>query len=512
MALTDEMQKMFEDKYLIKNRESLASKLKKHFEELPQKTAQNIENINYMVQNAMPYNPQTKQFEKGPTWNEFLNYVPNLMGSVAPTKIATSLMSEFVPGVKAGEEMMVTHTTTPEKLMAAHELGGMPVPSLAINKSSIPLLDRFGDITLIGPKEMAHPSKLNPVYKSDAYTKRRPEILHKMDYKSEENLKSLFGDLPKNLPRGEQNFINLLDEFGNATDNKLVQAKFLQEKGILPNPSEYSDKWKFDEDLTKLRQANQDEYNQWLNNFKSTLPEQGVNIKQQIFKGYSPSGNRRYAPANLENIVKEMKGGANTEGWDYGVGNLRAVATPKFKNFNEITNNRDRILSNDDFTKIKEQSDVTYNNLRNNLYNLDKNYSAGDAMLEVAETGNINALDRIYKNVSPELKAEISSYISGLKQMPSTYFEIKPQRSVGIGEFKGALIPHDIPVQAKEMLQNYGIQDIHTYSTPEERKALLQNFGKEMFSVSPAIPMSSEKDRQNAHENRFDNPIDTGLE
>ena len=428
------------------------------------------------------------------------NYMAKTGGlqyAVPPSESKT-LMSEFVPGVKAGEEMMVTHTTTPEKLYGAEKLGGMPVPSLAINKASEPLLDRFGDITLVGGKEMAIPSKVNPVYKSDAYTKRRPEIIYNIDYKSEQNLKKMFGDLPKELPRGEQELGNLIENIGKAPDNKLVQAKFLQEKGMLPNPADYADKWQFNEQISKLRQANQSEFDSWLDSFNTNLSNQGVNVKEKLFKGYTPSGSRKYAPADLENIVKEMKGGANTEGWDYGVGNLRAVATPKFKKFDEITKSRDRILSNDDFTKVKEKSDEIYNSLRNRLYELDKNYSAGDAMLEVAETGNINALDRIYKDLPKELKADVSVYINGLKQMPSTYFEIKPQRAVGIGEFKGAIVPSDLPDKAKTILEKAGIKDIYTYANADERKALTKKFGKEMFAGIPALPLAIPNDEVKA--------------
>ena len=411
-----------------------------------------------------------------------------------PPNQSKVLMSEFVPGVKAGEEMMVTHTTTPEKLYGAEKLGGMPVPSLAINKASEPLLDRFGDITLVGNKEMAIPSKLNPIYKSDAYTKRKPEIIYSMDSKSEQNLKNMFGNLPKELPRGEQDLWELTQNLGKAPENKLVQAKFLQEKGILPNPSEFTENWQFSEQVRKLRQANQGEFDAWLDNFNTTLPENGVKVKEQIFKGYTPSGNRKYAPADLENIVKEMKGGANTEGWDYGVGNLRAVATPKFKKFDEITKSRDRILSNDDFTKIKEKSDEIYTSLRSRLHELDKNYSAGDAMLEVAETGNINALDRIYKDIPKELKADVSVYINGLKQMPSTYFEIKPQRAMSIGEFKGALVPSDLPAKARNILEKAGIKEIYQYADEAERKSLIKKFGKEMFAGIPALPLAMPND------------------
>ena len=421
----------------------------------------------------------------------------NTRTSVVPEgKSFPPQMSEYVPGVKSGDEMLVTHNLTAEKLYGADRLGGMPVPSLGISKLSSPL-EGFGDITFVGGREMAVPSKVNPVYKSDAYTKRRPEIQRGMDDKSSANLTNMFGDLPRQLPvRGESELEKLIGNFGDAPNNKLLQAKFLQEKGILPNPEDYADKGQFNEQIYKLRQANQNEYDSWVDSFMQSLPESGVKVKDEIFKGYTPSGNRKYVEANLENIVKDMKGGPNTEGWNYGVGNLRAVATPKFKKFDEITKGRDRLISEDEFTNIKQPSDEMYSSISQKLRSLDKSYSPDDAMLEVAETGNINALDRIYKNIPTELKAELSSYIGGLKQMPTNYFEVKPQRSVGIGEFKGALVPSDLPNKARQIIDNAGIKDVYTYANEAERKNLLKKFGKDMFSVMPAIPAGSMLDPQ----------------
>ena len=73
-----------------------------YIRQLPAKTAQNAIDMNYMVQNAMPYNPQTGKFETGPTFSEFANYVPNMMGStnaVAPRKEVIGGIFDKVMGV-----------------------------------------------------------------------------------------------------------------------------------------------------------------------------------------------------------------------------------------------------------------------------------------------------------------------------------------------------------------------------------------------------------------------------
>ncbi|HEY7865874.1 MAG TPA: hypothetical protein VIC51_07695 [Psychromonas sp.] len=400
------------------------------------------------------------------------------------------LMSEFVPNVKSGEEMIVQHNLTPEKLIAAQKLGGMPVPSLAISKIKDPLTG-YGDISLVGSKEMAIPSTKNPIYKSDAYTKRRPNIDYNIDYKSQENLKGLLSDVIDEVPSGESKFGSLVQEYDRKADNRLLKAKFLKDNNTLPDRKLFPDDYKYNAEIDRLSRENENQYMSWLNNFESILPEFGVNINARLFKGYSSSGNRKYAPLTLENVVKEMKGGANTEGWNYGVGNIRALVTPKFKNLKEITSNRDRIITSKDFDKIKDKFDAGYNDITSRLREINPVYDANDTMLEIAENKSFSILNDQYKNVPDSLKADIATYYDSLKSMPTGYFEIKPQRAVDIGEFKGAIVPENISQDAYNILTNAGIKDIYKYATPEQRKELFKKFGNQMFSAGAGLPLAT---------------------
>jgi len=406
-------------------------------------------------------------------------------------------MSEFVPNVKAGEEMIVTHNLSPEKLYAAERLGGMPVPSLAISKISEPLTG-FGDITLVGSKEMAVPSKTNLAFRSDAYTARKPAISYEMDYKSEKKFKDLFSDLTGDLPRIERDFGSIFDDFSRAKDSTVMQAKFLKENNLLPKRQDFAEDWQHIEAIQKTRQANQNAYDDWFDSFTAKLPDEGVNIKERIFRGYTPSGNRKYAQVNLENIVKEMKGGAGSEGFNYGVGNLRAIATPRFKKFDDILKDRDKLVSKADFEPIKKQATDNYIDLVNRLRNLNKGYSADDALLEAVENKNLNNLTRIYGEVPESLRADIGMFIDGLKKMPTEYFEIKPQRAVSIGEFKGAIVPSDLPAKAQKILEKSGIKEVYRYADEAERKQLLKKYGKEMFAGIPALPLAMPTDEAKA--------------
>jgi hypothetical protein len=402
---------------------------------------------------------------------------------------APQLAVERVPGVKPGDELIVQHNLTARNLLKADKLGGLPVPSLAISKASSPL-ENFGEITLIAPKEMAVPSAKNPVFASDAYTKRFPTIDYQIDSKSEKTLKSMLSDVASKIPGGDYKVDRLLNDWNDRKYSDVLAAKFLDERGQLPNPADFDESWKFDSALREAVSKNQSEFTDWLENFDNSLPDQGVNVKERIFKGYTYSGNRRYAEVNLTNLVKEMKGGANEEGWNYGVSSLRAAATPKFKKFSEIKASRDKLIDSKSMESVKDQTRQAYESLLDRLFKVNPKYDAGDAMLEVVQTRNINSLDREY-DLPQELKADISLFIQKIKSLPTEYFELKPQRAVSLDEFKGAIIPKDTPKAARDVLTKAGITDIHEYSTPEERKGLFDKFGKEMFATMPAAPIGA---------------------
>lgn len=74
----------------------------------------------------------------------------------------------------ADKDLVVYHNVSAGKLREAIKLGGLPMPSLAITKRDIPFGD-FGEITLIGDKDMIDPrkSRSNEVFSRDAYTVRK---------------------------------------------------------------------------------------------------------------------------------------------------------------------------------------------------------------------------------------------------------------------------------------------------------------------------------------------------
>lgn len=433
-----------------------------------------------------PVNRALMQATKGLPVGASIQDVGGLLGKRTP--------SQFVPNVEAGKEMIVHHNISPEKLARVEKVGGMPVPSVAVSNVENPLTS-FGNISLIGDKSMAIPSAKNPVYGFDAYTARTPEIDFKFDAKSVKNIDSFFSDVAKKIPDGDYTVDRLKQDWKYRFDSDIYKAKFLDEQGMLPDPKDFGkDTWKFTQEVNQRIRDSKPAYESWSANMDNTLAEAGVTPTERIFRGYTDSGNRRYADATLDNLVREMKGGAGAEGFFYGVGNIRAVATPKFKNFEQVKAARENIVSSKDFEPVKKKINEAFEDLTDRMRNLEGNnnyaYKPEDALYELGQVKNVNFLDKIYKDVPEALKADVQIFMNKVKSMPTEYFEIKPQRAVQVSEFEGAIVPKDAPQKSIDYLKSQGIDKIYFYETPEERTQLFKQFGDKMFAA-PALPLGA---------------------
>jgi hypothetical protein len=72
-----------------------------------------------------------------------------------------------------GENLLAIHNLTEENVKFAANMGGLASPSVGVVTDTTGMVDQFGEITLIGTKDLADPSA-EPVFSSDAYTVRYP--------------------------------------------------------------------------------------------------------------------------------------------------------------------------------------------------------------------------------------------------------------------------------------------------------------------------------------------------
>ena len=114
-------------------------------------------------------------------WTEYIAFEPNQI------KSATDNRGTFDPknpditfSVRAVQNLGAVHSISPEKLMEAEKLGGMPVPSVAVTRLDQPY-SWGGDnsIYLIGRPGMIDPKGGADVYSRAAWTGKMPYLVHK---------------------------------------------------------------------------------------------------------------------------------------------------------------------------------------------------------------------------------------------------------------------------------------------------------------------------------------------
>jgi hypothetical protein len=195
-----------------------------------------------------------------------------------------------------------------------------------------------------------------------------------------------------------------------------------------------------------------------------------LNPKEKIFQGFTNSGNRRYVDHTLENVVKilkkELRGG---EGFNYGIGSLRAKFTPQFKTIAQIQKNKDRLMSSADFEKVKEEIDTELSEL-SEVLGLSEDQTIG-VMEDLPKMGLQKAVQYYDPNFQPtdEQRQATGEFLTRLQNLPTAYFEAKILRDVDLAEFNGAVVPSSISQKALDALKARGITDIKTYEAGNEQ-------------------------------------------
>jgi len=150
-------------------------------------------------------------------------------------------------GAEGGPPLIAVHGTTAEGIRNQVELGGLPVPSLAITTpDKVKDALRYGDITLIGTKDLVDPEiSTNKTYPADAYTRRQPRREYHLQDDEMEKLASRMAktglwradwdahnDLEQmNLDRGLENAIYEATE-GYGDSHRRLRLWFLKEQGV----------------------------------------------------------------------------------------------------------------------------------------------------------------------------------------------------------------------------------------------------------------------------------------
>lgn len=207
---------------------------------------------------------------------------------------------------------------------------------------------------------------------------------------------------------------------------------------------------------------------------------------ERLRNGYTPSGNPRYSEHNLDNVVKILKkdlvGG---ESFNYGLGSIRSHYTPELKSLSQIKNHADKLVSTEEFSKVKDKVNSIYSDLQEkvNEFGTFDGWDNFDLMLkDVPKIGIEKALNQNgFKSVPDKIKGEIGAFLKTLADMPTEYFEAKITRAVNLNEFAGAVVPKTADKKTIDALKKNGITDIRFYDESNPREKVIESFAEAFF-------------------------------
>ena len=140
-------------------------------------------------------------------------------------------------GGQEQRDLIVTHNLTADNLLHAAKMGGLAVPSLAVTKRDTPLTG-FGEITLIGPPELADPKGYagTKVFGADIYSPRYPNIERELNRKAVDALSKRVKPMADRLGMPDTFDSQDLEREGQRTLERSLplMATFLKAQGIEP--------------------------------------------------------------------------------------------------------------------------------------------------------------------------------------------------------------------------------------------------------------------------------------
>lgn len=204
-----------------------------------------------------------------------------------------------------------------------------------------------------------------------------------------------------------------------------------------------------------------DEFNTWLEG-----KEKEYGIKEVIFDGFTPSGNRRYVPNTLENVSKLMKkqGRNGATGAAVSFQNFAARLMPSYGTLKDIRSKKGLLTSDrEKFDKFREKWSNVFFELgmkcKPDATGTFDDYGLA-RLSEAAMTSDPQAYLKKEYNVdfSDEDTKRLKEMVKAIKEEhPAMYFETKFERPVRFDEFSAAVVPTTTKKEVKEALKNAGV-------------------------------------------------------
>lgn len=454
-----------------------------------------------------------QMYAEQPESRNMLNYIGTGIG-LLPFAPAMSGVIKAKDAVKNSDGILhFLHNTSADKLKRFDEIGGMPMPSLAVTKPEIPF-EGYGDITLIGKPSNFDPAlKSNPMYSADAYTVRAPSPVRLAKKGAYKDIRADYADVANKYgvdtsdaqyslgqleTKGDVNASDMNDIESFFNHSAAAKAKFLQSIGEAV-PVDQAGRMDGYATSMLIGDKYKNQHADWVRGQLDKYLEPDKYFIANPNRDYYTT-RARLKPYTADEVTKFMKSraGVNQEGGpaSSGFGSQRASTVERIKSLSDARARagaiqpRDAILALEDkqkadFFKIAEDLQPYYKYDGSGFTYLDE---VSDLVKQSEKIGIHGALNEVgFDDVPVGVIDEITAYKDSLRNAPTQYFETKPTRTVDLSEFGGAIIPKDTPPEVVKLLEDAKIK-IEVASTPEEAMAARNKFKELLFSLGLIAP------------------------
>ena len=168
----------------------------------------------------------------------------------------------------------------------------------------------------------------------------------------------------------------------------------------------------------------------------------------------------------VKKLKKDLRGG---ESFNYGMPNVRAAVTPKFKSIADIQANKHRIVSKEEFETardaLKKEGDSLANKLGVSTLDI------YDVLWNAVDENTSKAFSYAGIKDTQENRMAVDAFLNKLKALPTEYFEGKAKDITQFSNFAGAVVPDNLAKNAYDVLEKSGVK-IFTYDSTDPKSRI----------------------------------------
>ena len=235
---------------------------------------------------------------------------------------------------------------------------------------------------------------------------------------------------------------------------------------------------------------------------------------------YTRTGNRRsfaqlHNPYTLQNLVEAMnQQNARGEGaWGLSANTLMSTATAEYQNLDEVRADKGRLqqMPEEEYKALLEQADGQIEDVISRIRQETAAHSnsgygereiLGDILLRAAQgKQTMAAVSKAFSKegypISRETAKQIVALYKTIADIPTGYFEAKPQRAVEFDEVRAAIVPDNASAALLDSLKEKGVT-VYEYKAGDDaqRTKVLNQVPNVRFQMAEQADRDAKRNRQ----------------